>query len=142
MRRQSLQTREGSAGKAALPYAGWIIQSGFDHLCCTPEGDDASFRESRYPYLDPTRVAEELEIHLRLEFPGATVQIDHSADAGPLVRNAAIDPDGVEDFYEVSIQLESELDLFWTIRFPELQAEFGEAPISLDAIFGDRGVAA
>lgn len=111
-----------------LRYAGWTIQTGFDLMTCNPDGDENSFRESRYPYLDPEILRAELEKHLTLEFPGATVQIDITpGENDGHVRTAAIDPSG-DEWTEESQSLESELDLWWTIRFPQLQAEFGEAP--------------
>ena len=111
----------------ALPFQGWTIQTGFDMMTCEPEGDETSFRESCYPYLDPEILRAELEKHLSLEFPGATIQIDitPSPDDGK-VRTAAIDPSG-DEWTETTVSLEDELDLWWTLRFPQIQAEFGEA---------------
>ena len=123
------------------PYAGWTIQDGFDRSCCIPEGDCNSFRPSRYPFLSPVRVAEELEAHLALEFAGATIQVDWDDNPGPLIRNIAISPNGEEDFFEIAMHLESELELFWSIRFPQLQSEYGEFPIEIEEDF-ELGVAA
>jgi len=107
-----------------LKFEGWTVQAGFDLAVCEHD-EDAPKGSKPYPDLDPKIIQSELLKTLELEFPGASVTVNYGRDEPPAFLEPRVEDPSGEPCDDASIQLESELDLFWTIRFPQLQAEFG-----------------